>query len=132
MGRRTWEVLGCTPFPGRFNVVLSSTLKEAPKGCDLLAVSLWEALLLVPTDRRAIVIGGKEPLEQAMTSNICDKVYMTVVKDESPVDLTLDFGGEDLNKLLRTVSRKEIMDNGFKTVSAVLERLPLNNDSPVF
>lgn len=57
MGRKTYESIG-RPLPGRRNIVISETLKEAPTGADL-AHSLDAAIKLVADhDGPSFIIGG--------------------------------------------------------------------------
>ncbi len=72
MGRRTFESLG-RPLPGRTNIVLSRTLRDAPGA--LCAPTLEAALALaraaIPTatpEPRAWVIGGAEVYAAAMAA----------------------------------------------------------------
>lgn len=59
MGRRTWEELKGRPLKGRWNIVLSNSLKEVPEGV-LLRSNLNEAITAAETEgfKEAAVIGG--------------------------------------------------------------------------
>ncbi len=86
MGRLTYESLG-RALPNRRNIVVSSTLPEAPSGTEL-ARTLPEALTLafptVPKDspeREVFVIGGASLYKEAMPR--ADRIYLTEI-DLSP------------------------------------------------
>lgn len=66
MGRRTWEELGGRPLKGRYNIVLSKTLKDVPNGVFLYE-SLDEGITAAESDgfREAAVIGGSSLFAEA-------------------------------------------------------------------
>ncbi len=67
MGRNTWESLGGRPLKGRWNIVLSRSLKEVPEDV-LLRQSLDEAITAAETEgfTEASVIGGASLFEEAV------------------------------------------------------------------
>ena len=78
MGRRTWQSLGCRPLPKRRNIVVSSTLKDAP-GAEI-ASNLEEFIQNWPKDELLFVIGGGEIYKA--TIKYADKLYITHVNCE--------------------------------------------------
>ena len=63
MGRRTWEGIG-KPLPDRQNIVLSSTLQEAPRGVCL--VGSFEEGISQSLNSTIFVIGGVEVYRTAL------------------------------------------------------------------
>jgi len=74
MGRKTFESLR-RPLKDRINVVLSRTLEEAPKGCELVR-SIPEALERYGRDE-LMVIGGAEIYKQAL--EFADRLRLTEI-----------------------------------------------------
>lgn len=77
MGRTTYESIG-RPLPNRRNIVVSTTMSDAPNGTEL-AASPEAALELVDPELSAFVIGGSA-LYSAMLP-MCDGVYISHVHD---------------------------------------------------
>ena len=80
MGRKTWESIPeqHRPLAGRFNVVVSRSLKQVPEGV-VLAVSLGEALkaATAASAERIFIVGGGEIYREALA--LCDDVFLTQV-----------------------------------------------------
>jgi dihydrofolate reductase len=66
MGRRTWESLKGQPLKGRYNIVLSRSLRDVPTGVHICE-SLDDAIAAAETDgfREASVIGGASLFAEA-------------------------------------------------------------------
>ena len=79
MGRKTWESIPeqHRPLSGRFNVVVSRTLKHVPDGV-VLAGSLSEALKAASKAERIFIVGGAEIYREAMPH--VDDVFLTEVE----------------------------------------------------
>lgn len=95
MGRKTWESIPgrFRPLQGRRNIVLSRNPRARkdlllPQDV-LLAGSLSEALTLLAGPPhsaevdKVFVIGGSSLYTEAVASDLCEKVLMTSVRDES-------------------------------------------------
>lgn len=86
MGRRTWLSLKGQSLPGRLMIVLSRAPPPRDSG-TLWASSLREALdIAQSTDNvdRAFVIGGVEPLQEALVHPLLHKVFVTVIGGSFP------------------------------------------------
>lgn len=77
MGRKTWESIGSKPLPGRTNLVLSNTLKEA--GGATIMTSIMDAALYASLRQADLYfIGGEEVYKNVLP--LVDKLYLTHVK----------------------------------------------------
>lgn len=82
LGRKTLESFpGGKPLPGRENLILSATMKEAPEGAKVFS-SLSALLDYAKPD--AIVIGG-ESVYRALLPR-CEEVYITKISAAFPAD----------------------------------------------
>lgn len=85
MGRKTYESIG-RALPDRRNIVLSSKMKDAPKGVEV-ASDIDELLKRLekelPDDEEVFIIGGSDLfnqwLEDAFTPFVAARVYLTRV-----------------------------------------------------
>lgn len=77
MGKNTWISLG-KPLPGRLNIVISSSLKNAPEGV-LVFTSIEAALVFLKQQNHAevAIIGGGKIYHAAM--ELTDVIYITRV-----------------------------------------------------
>lgn len=77
MGRNTWISLG-KALPGRLNIVISSSLKDAPEGV-LVFTDIEGALNFLQQHHHAeaAIIGGGQIYKSAM--DLADVIYMTRV-----------------------------------------------------
>lgn len=82
MGRKTHEAIG-RPLPGRRNLVISGTLREAP-GCEVVT-SLEAAIDAArTTDALPMVIGGGEVYRRALP--LATHLYLTRVDRDVEAD----------------------------------------------
>ena len=82
MGKNTWESLPIKPLPNRFNIVISSTLKD--DRIDHIFKTLDEALTHIDSNKKynlktIYIIGGEKLYKEAIKSILCDKVLVTEV-----------------------------------------------------
>lgn len=82
MGRKTYESIG-KPLPGRTSIVITRSPNYEAEGV-LVVDSLEKA---IDTARQkeaeeAFVIGGGEIYREALTKNLVDKIYLTLVHTE--------------------------------------------------
>jgi dihydrofolate reductase len=85
MGRRTYESIG-RPLPGRTNVVVSRSW-EAGEHADrgiVVAGSLEDALIRVPSHQHAFVVGGAQIYHAAWP--LCQRLWLTQVLAKVPGD----------------------------------------------
>jgi dihydrofolate reductase len=85
MGRRTYESIG-HPLPGRTNVVISRSWaagRQSDQGI-VVANSLQDALLQVPSHQHAFVVGGAQIYRAAWSH--CQRLWLTRVLAEVPGD----------------------------------------------
>ncbi|RME86396.1 MAG: dihydrofolate reductase [Zetaproteobacteria bacterium] len=80
MGRRTWESLGEKPLPKRTNIVVSTTLRQAPGA--RIARSLEEAI--AAAEGHAFVIGGAKLFAAALP--IAERAFVSVICAAFPAD----------------------------------------------
>ena len=83
MGRKTWDSIG-RPLPGRRNIVVSRTLREAPEGTELAAGV--EQLDDLGLEGEVFVIGGAG-LYRAMLP-MCKEVLLSFVFEAHEGDTT--------------------------------------------
>ncbi|WP_370279257.1 type 3 dihydrofolate reductase [Pontibacterium sp.] len=81
MGRKTYESIG-RPLPGRTNIVISRQEGYAPEGVKVVpsleaAIELAESICVIDGAEEAMVIGGAQIYEQALTR--ADRLYLTQV-----------------------------------------------------
>ena len=117
MGRKTFETIG-KPLQDRKNIVISTTLSEAPEGC-VLARTFNEALELAKSDR-VFIIGGSKVFEVAL--QIANRLCITTVHT-SPVGDTF-FPEVDYSKWVM-VESEEILNSDideFDTTFRVWEK----------
>lgn len=81
MGRKTYESIG-RPLPGRTNIVISRQEGYAPEGVKVVpsleaAIELAENICVIDGAEEAMVIGGAQIYEQALTR--ADRLYLTQV-----------------------------------------------------
>lgn len=81
MGRKTYESIG-RPLPGRTNIVISRQAGYAPTGVRVAesleaAIELAASICLIDGAEEAMVIGGAQIYEQALTR--ADRLYLTQV-----------------------------------------------------
>ena len=113
MGRKTWTSIPekFRPLPGRVNVVLSTSMTEAPPGA-LLASSLREAVNLAAADSENIenvfIIGGASVYKEAVESQWPCRVYLTRVRKEFECDTFLDIPFEDCKQFRRVANPDSI------------------------
>lgn len=83
MGRKTWESIGSTYLPNRFNVVISSNLLDINHNVSTCKKSLQAALIFAQFAQFAnpFVIGGSSLYKEAMELDICKTAYITRVPD---------------------------------------------------
>jgi len=84
MGRRTWESLSVKPLPNRINIIISSsnTMVGSNQMGVIIARNLVEALEIVTIKKnidKVFVIGGEQLYNEAIRSEYCEKIYMTVL-----------------------------------------------------
>ncbi|MDT8409774.1 MAG: dihydrofolate reductase [Wenzhouxiangellaceae bacterium] len=118
MGRRTFESIG-KPLPGRRNIVLSGSLKQAPAGCDRVD-SLDEALASV--DRETVmVIGGGQLYRQALP--IATRLELTFIDAEPEGDTHFPQWSRGDWMPVETTVRPADADNPFRLVFCSLVRV---------
>ena len=112
MGRKTWTSIPekFRPLPGRVNVVLSTSMTEAPPGA-LLASSLREAVNLAAADSNiedVFVIGGASVYKEAVESQWPCRIYLTRVRTQFECDTFLDIPFEDVKQFRRVTNPDSI------------------------
>lgn len=83
MGRKTWESLPKRPLPGRLNVVLSRSLKEADGA--VVASSLDEAINACGGCEMPFVIGGADIYREFLP--MASRLMITAVDADVPSDV---------------------------------------------
>ena len=91
MGRRTWEELGCTPLPGRRNIVLTRNADFAGEGCDIAASP--EAALAMTGDADVMIVGGGQVYRLFMDqANVVERTVVHAQIDGDTMFPSLDEG----------------------------------------
>lgn len=75
MGRKTWQSIG-RPLPGRRNIVVSSTLSDAPPEM-IIVPDLASAFAAASPADEVFVIGGAQLYAEALAT--ADRLYVTEV-----------------------------------------------------
>ncbi|XP_065884520.1 dihydrofolate reductase-like [Dysidea avara] len=126
VGRNTWNAVppNMRPLPRRFTVVLSSQSKEAFPGAHLVCRSLGEAVESLSSPPLAeqiesiFILGGYGVYDEALRSPLCDKVYITHVEKQFPVDAYFPvqtFHDEGFKQISdEGTSSQSIEENGIK------------------
>jgi dihydrofolate reductase len=88
MGRKTWDSIpeNSRPLESRHNIVISNTLKQSDK--YTLCTSIEEALRVSYKRQydETWIIGGERIYEQALNTNIIDKIYVTNIYNDTVCD----------------------------------------------
>ncbi|AZB49177.1 dihydrofolate reductase [Phascolarctid gammaherpesvirus 1] len=107
MGKNTWFSLPCRarPLPGRINVVLSKTLKNAPLGAHYLAHSLEHALDIVgnylsESVFKIWIIGGSSLYREALSLPSLEKIYITRIFKEFQCDVFFPAIDQNIYKMI--------------------------------
>ncbi len=83
MGRRTFESLGSKVLPKRFNVVISSTMKQPEHSSQLVVCrsfrEAWNLISRRSDIAKAFVIGGQRLYEEALRHDACALVICTEI-----------------------------------------------------
>ena len=93
MGRKTWQSIPekFRPLKGRFNVVLSNSLKNSEKndsgggGDYVIKTGLTEALQFLDAREdifKIWIIGGSSLYEEAISGKICDNLFITRILEK--------------------------------------------------
>lgn len=88
MGRKTFESIG-RPLPGRMNIVITRDQAWSAEGVTIVnsldeAIEVGEAQALIDGCEEAVVIGGAQIYEQALSR--IDRLYLTQVEAEPEGD----------------------------------------------
>merc|ERR1711860_172124 len=99
MGRKTWTSIPAKfrPLANRVNVVLSTTMTEAPDGA-LLASSLKDVINMAKADAKVenvFIIGGESVYKESIEIENSCRIYLTRIKKKFECDTFFDF---DMNK----------------------------------
>lgn len=82
LGRKTLQTFpGGKPLPGRENLIMSTTMGDAPPGARVFR-TLDELLAYAPED--AFVIGGETVYRELLSC--CDRIYVTKLHHTFPAD----------------------------------------------
>jgi dihydrofolate reductase len=84
MGRKTWESLPRRPLPGRENIIISASMKEAPQGVRVFP-SLPEALDFCAAYPKIFICGGASIYREAL--QYATKIELTVVHGQYEGDV---------------------------------------------
>jgi len=87
IGRRTWEEVG-KPLPGRTMVVVTRSLRFAPKGAQVVR-SVEQALELAASDDEPFIGGGAQIYRVALARDLVDRIYLTRIHAEIEGDTHL-------------------------------------------
>ncbi|TCI90194.1 dihydrofolate reductase [Tenacibaculum sp. M341] len=85
MGRNTFESIG-KPLPNRTTVIITRNDNYFKEGC-LIANSIEQALELAKGDDEIYIIGGAQIYQQAIASDLVDKLDITIVHESFEADV---------------------------------------------
>lgn len=85
MGRNTFESIG-KPLPNRTTVIITRNDNYFKEGC-LIANSIEQALELAKGDDEIYIIGGAQIYQQAIASDLVDKLDITIVHESFDADV---------------------------------------------
>lgn len=119
MGRNTYESIG-RPLPGRRNVIVSRSLREAPAGTELVA-SPEAALALLAEAEEVMVMGGGQ-LYAALLP-LAQRLYITRIDARIDGDTRFPAMNEQEWRLVSEQYRPADERNGYDCRFQVLERM---------
>lgn len=79
MGAKTFTSIG-KPLPNRRNIIVTHGHNLLPAGEFEIALSIEEAVKLAGNDEKVFICGGESIYKQFLDNEMCDTVYLTVVK----------------------------------------------------
>ncbi|XP_067118551.1 dihydrofolate reductase [Centruroides vittatus] len=122
MGRKTWFSIPekFRPLRNRINIVLSTTLIVLP-GADYLVRSLTDVIHLLSSELKdkvenCYVIGGESLYKETVSSDYCDKIYLTRIDAEFKCDTFFPEIDKNVYKLVSDplVPEEEQEEKGIK------------------
>lgn len=125
MGRKTFESIG-KPLPGRTNIVVTRNQKYTADGIKVVhsldeAIQLCENIALIDESEEALVIGGAELYQQALTR--AERLYLTEVHAEVHGDAFFpEFDRDDWQEIGRE-DFQALEPNPYDYSFIVLERM---------
>ncbi|WP_346350927.1 type 3 dihydrofolate reductase [Oceanimonas sp. AH20CE76] len=118
MGRNTHESIG-RPLPGRRNVIVSRSLREAPAGTELVS-SPEKAIALLNGYEEVMVMGGGQLYAAFLP--LADRLYITRIEANIDGDTRFPALDEQAWKLVREEVRAADERNEYDCRFQVLER----------
>ena len=121
MGRKTWESLPKKPLKKRFNVILSSTLKNNKDNENvIICTSLSKALEICnnkPKIENIFVIGGQQLYTRALDEHKfeCNKIYITEIDKFYKADTYFPEIPKFCKLINKTTIKEKNVDLHFKT-----------------
>lgn len=104
MGRKTWESIGSNKLPGRFNIVITTSVIEGDPDA-IYYNDMGPLLQVIQNDHPSKpiwIIGGGGIYRQALP--FCDQLYLTKFKQSYDCDTFID--PEQLKPFIRLVDSK--------------------------
>ena len=124
MGRKTWESIPekFRPLRGRFNVVLSRSMKKSEGDKFVVKSGLCEALDFLDNREdiyKIWIIGGNSLYEEAIRNKLCSSILLTRVFEKfEEVDTFIpnpgEFGYKKLDKSVALDLKEIIVEDGMK------------------
>ena len=72
-GRKTFEAMGKKPLPKRKNFILSSSMKQAPQGCEIVQ-NIEDAVC-----EELVICGGAQVYRLALKKNLVKQMYISII-----------------------------------------------------
>lgn len=113
MGRKTWESIPAKfrPLPGRRNIIISNTLKEAETYSSLK--ECLEKLGEEQVTTKIFVIGGEKVYSEAIQYNECKHIYLTVIEKDIECDRFFPQFDKEVY-ILKSMNRQKEKDYEFR------------------
>jgi len=92
MGHNTWKSLPIKPLPNRINIVVSTTYENKNINPHIVCKSLLEAYEYTKewTNKDTYVIGGSNLIYEALSLNLINELYITMIKGNYNCDKTIN------------------------------------------
>jgi dihydrofolate reductase len=127
LGRKTYESLGGRTLPGRRIIALSHQIRpEIIASGSMMARSLDEAIEIARDElheTEAFVAGGAQVYDEALSRDLVDRMYLTLVEAVVPSDASFPTFSSDQWKLLEDTRLDADTDNPYALTFQTWERI---------
>jgi len=126
MGKITWLSIGSKPLPGRYCIIVSTTLDQVEDENYIIVPTFEYAYHIAKQRRKDIsIIGGSRLWKEAIESNCIDRLLITRIHGEFTGDayFPIDIASEDKYYCVYKTKWKEISPNFSCTFELWLKKI---------